>query len=207
MKKELFTVRVDDYFPELCEITIPTLKMYAESIDAKFTVIEQRKYPEFSPTYEKMQIYELGAVNDYNILVDCDIAIKDGMYDVTELVEGRQYGSWVEYYVGLNVCNDDILDVSTDRVPVTNFMVSTKESHSIWKPLTISKEEALIRMKRPFVIDEYCVGRNVKKFKMTHKAIIMPGADDNLFKHANITTDNKDISTVLSELKNFISDE
>ena len=36
-KKELFVVQVDNYFPELCEITTPSLKTYANKIDANTT--------------------------------------------------------------------------------------------------------------------------------------------------------------------------
>lgn len=206
MKKELFVVRVDNYFPELCNLTLPTIKNYAEKIGAKFTVISERKYPDYPPAYEKVQIYDLGTDNDFNILVDCDLVFDEAMYDVTELVSENSVGSWMEYDPHLTIAFDEYIKLDgSDRIPATNFMVSTKDTHKIWEPFEIELVSIINNMKRSWVIDEYCVGHNMKKYDIKNKGIIVPGAENNLFMHANIETDNKDLKTALTEIEDFLS--
>lgn len=86
MKKTLFTLAVDGYAPEICDLTFPIMRRYADKIGADFHVITARKFPEFPPVYEKLQIYDLGREmgNDWNIYVDADALIHPDMFDVTE---------------------------------------------------------------------------------------------------------------------------
>lgn len=203
MKKEIFVVRVDDYFPALCDITLPTIERYANKIGAKFTIIAERKFPEFPPTYEKMQVYDLGRDNDWNILLDCDMAIND-MYDVTEIVTEGHVGVWMDYDPRLTIEYDDVIPLD-GSVPIvaTNFVASRREHHEIWKPLQMSYEEAASRMKRLFVIDEYCVSRNIISMKIPISGLAVPGAENNLFIHCNITTDSN-LQDSLKKIQTFL---
>ena len=42
MKKVIFTLSVDDYSPEITEITFPLMRYYARKIDAEFRIITER---------------------------------------------------------------------------------------------------------------------------------------------------------------------
>jgi len=189
MTKELFVVCVD-YNPAIASTTIPLLKEYAKKINAAFTVITERKYPKFPPTYEKMQVHELGKDNDCNILVDCDMFISKAMYDVTEVVS-EGVGAWEEYDPSLTIKRDEYIKLDgSDRIPATNFMVVWKDQHETWKPFDITFEEASSRMKRLFVIDEYCVGRNIKRCGFLVRGLLLPGTYGALFYHKNLTTNS-----------------
>ena len=190
MRKEIFVVRVGNYMPALCRHTLPSIKRYAKKIGAKFTLIRDRKFPEFSPTYEKMQVFDRGKDNDWNILLDCDMYLDEGMYDVTEIVSEDTVGSWMVYDPQVTIQSDEYLRLDgSDKIIATNFVVSGARQHSIWKPLEFSAQEALSRMKRSFVVDEYCVGRNIKRLGIGLSSISLPGAADNLFVHCNASTD------------------
>lgn len=83
MKKTLWTVNVDNYAPEITAMTMPLIKRYAEKCDAEFRQITERKFPDWPPVYEKLQIYELGRDQDWNIYIDADAVVHPGFFDVT----------------------------------------------------------------------------------------------------------------------------
>lgn len=206
MKKELFTVAVDNYFPELCELTFPLLEKYAKRIGANFTIIKNRKYPDWPPTYEKMQIYELGMDNDYNILVDSDIIIKDKFPDITFLVPESFVGVYMTYQASMIYSNmEPFKDDPRDIGLATNFVVTTKSSHGLWKPLNCSWEEAKNYSKRQFIIDEYCASKNLAENHYELSGIVPPGFDKTQFVHMNVTTDNIEVKQEFLEyIKKFI---
>jgi hypothetical protein len=84
-KKTIFTLCIDDYLQDVCDLTFPFMKRWADKIDADFFVITERKFPEFLPVYEKMQIYKLGKEmeNDWNIFLDCDTLVHPDLVDLT----------------------------------------------------------------------------------------------------------------------------
>ncbi len=47
----------------------------------------------------------------------------------------------------------------------TEFVVSGNLNHDIWTPLDCGWEEARKHTKREFIIDEYCVSRNLARFR------------------------------------------
>ena len=199
MKKELFVVVVNDYFPELCKITIPSLKRYADKINSKFTIIEERKFPTFPPTYEKLQIYELGKDNDVNILLDCDMLIKKDMYDITEL--GKEIRCMDDYEVR-DLFKDEIF--KNKRALATNFISVPQKFHQIWKPLPRSFEEVRTNLKREFIVDEYCVSKNLIEFGYDYNGILIGNAYGNLLYHLNINTESKNVNELLSVAKLFL---
>lgn len=85
MKKVVWTLLVNDYFPELAAITAPNHQEYARAIGAEFRRITERRYPEWHPTYEKVQTFELGRDADWNIHIDADLMVAPTMLDITKL--------------------------------------------------------------------------------------------------------------------------
>ncbi len=199
MKKEIFVVIVDNYFPELCKITVPALKKYADKINSKFTIIDERKFPTFPPTYEKLQIYELGKGNDFNILLDCDMLIRKDMYDVTKF--GEEIRCMDDYNVG-ELFKDEIF--KNRKALATNFISVPQKFHQIWKPLTQSFEEIRTNLKREFIIDEYCVSKNLIELGYNYNGILIGNAYGNLLYHLNINTESKNVNELLSIAKLFL---
>jgi hypothetical protein len=182
----LFTVCVDNYHPEIACRTIPAMRAYAEKINSDFQMITERKFPEWPPTYEKVQVYELGKGYECNILLDCDLLLSERMYDVRGVVPIGYVGAWLQYDPSITVKEDEYMKLDgSDSILSTNFIVTRREQHKLWEPMNIPVLAAKDRMKRWFVVDEYCVGRNLKKFG--YKVSGIPGAE-NLFYHYNVTT-------------------
>lgn len=86
VKKTIYTLNTNNFAPkEITDITYPLLKHYAYKIGADFVEIKERKFPEWTPTYEKCQVYQLGqeAQNDWNIFIDYDALVHPDTPDVT----------------------------------------------------------------------------------------------------------------------------
>jgi hypothetical protein len=86
MKKVVYTLNIDNYAPDLCQITYPFLRHYAHKIGARLQIISERKFPDWPVTAEKLQIYELGRDNDISIYIDSDALVHPDFWDPTELV-------------------------------------------------------------------------------------------------------------------------
>jgi len=86
VKKILWTLNIGNYAPEICSLTYPLMKKYADKIGAEFRVIDERKFPEFPVTYEKLQLFELGRQSDWTLYVDSDAVIHPGFWDPCEHV-------------------------------------------------------------------------------------------------------------------------
>ena len=203
MKKEIFTVCVDNYKPDLCAITVPTIEAYAKKIGAKFTLITERKYPEYSPTYEKVQIHELGKNNDWNILIDADILIGEDFPDVTKNVPHDSVGLYMQYQADMLFASHPYFIKDGRKLGVaSNFMVASKFCHDVWTPL-VEKVNPSTVTKREFILDEYCFSRNVAQFGI--KVCSIAKEDElNRMKHLNITTDN--IQDPIEIAKNWLDD-
>ena len=54
----IHTIIIGDYFPEMCALTIPNLKAYADKIGADFNIISTPMFDVYGypPNYEKFQI-------------------------------------------------------------------------------------------------------------------------------------------------------
>jgi len=88
-KKTLYTLNLNpEDYKEITAMTYPLLKHYARKCGAEFHEITERKFPDWPPTYEKLQVYELGreAKNDWNIFFDADAMIHPNTPDFTEIV-------------------------------------------------------------------------------------------------------------------------
>ena len=191
MKKAIWVVNIDNYLPELCKITLPTIKNYAKKIGADFNLITERKFSDFPPTYEKLQVHELGKSYDWNILIDADMLIHRDMYDPTEHVFLFSVGFWMEYQADLLFEADQYFIRDGRKLGMaSNFMVVSKFCHDVWTPLELDAKTALTKTKRAFIIDEYCISRNIAKFGLRYMSILNNPEDGNLFYHLNVNTDN-----------------
>ena len=172
MKKTVYTLCVDNYFPELCAITLPTHAAYAKRIGAEFVLITDRKYPEWHPTYEKMQIWDLGKENDWNIHIDADMYISPYLHDVTGYI-AKFDSPAPPYTVGWYSIYDPKLYYKPNRYFMRDernigicsaFIAVPSLCHEIWEPFTMSYDEALKGTVQPHGLDDYCMSINFAKY-------------------------------------------
>lgn len=173
MKKfAVWVVNINNYFPELLNITLPTIKSYASKIRADFNLITERKFPDFPPTYEKVQVHELGKEYSWNILFDADILLHKDLPNFT-LYPPDCVSFDAGYEASSRFIPDDyFFRDGRNRGISTYFLAASEICHDIWTPLDISAEETKSRISRWHIADEFCISRNLAKFGLKYVGFV-----------------------------------
>lgn len=214
IKKTIFTLRVDDYSPEICDITYPFLKHYAKKIGADFYVIDKRKFPEFPVMYEKLQIYELAKEmkNDWNIYLDSDALVHPNALDYTAYLRKDTIAHYGLDFGNMRFAYDhNFLRDGRDIGSAGWCVIASDWCVDLWTPLDIPLDEALKAItptnlecergiKAEHLLDEYVISRNIAKFGLKVKTIknimeeVMPGG--NCFWHDYSITNNQKVESL-----------
>lgn len=195
MKKVVYTLNIDNaYAPGITALTYPLIQRWASKICADFQVITKRKFPNTPVVYEKLQIYELGKHNDWNIYVDSDTIVHPDMFDITEHLykdtvfhhgndmagnrwrydnyfrrDGRHIGSCNWLTIASDWCIDlwHPLDDITIEQAVANIYPTQNELNTV-----ITSEH---------LIDDYTLSRNIAKYglKFTSFLQLLAKLNDN----------------------------
>jgi hypothetical protein len=161
MKKTVFTLNVDKYAPQITALTYPLLRYYAQKIGADFHIIDQRKFPDYPVTYEKMQIFDLAKEmkNDWNIYIDSDALIHPETPDWTEHMHKQTVA-----HNGIDMANirwryDNYFRRDGRNVGSCNwFTIASDWCVDLWHPLDITIEEAIANI-YPTVDEQKLVNR------------------------------------------------
>jgi hypothetical protein len=197
MKKCLFVVNINNYMPEVCTLTMPTIEKYARKIGAEVKVISERIYANVSVTYEKAQIHALGADNNWNVLIDADIAIGNGFPDVTAIVPPTRVGVHMAYTASQHFpCDMYFKRDARDVAIASDIMAVPHACHDVWTPL--EGDPASYQIRRPFILDEYCFSRNLAKFGLKFCGVV---PDESMIFHLNHGSSG---GRSLDELKEFV---
>jgi len=186
-KKCIFTLNVDGYAPEICEITYPLLRRYADKIGAEFYVISERKFPEWAPVYEKLQIYDLGRQmgNDWNLYIDSDALVHPDLMDLTNLLPKDTVMHNGADHAGNRWKYDRYFLRDGRHIGSCNwFTMASDWCIELWKPLDdLTHEEAVARINptvgelntiitADHLIDDYTLSRNIAKFGLKFKSFM-----------------------------------
>ncbi|MBM3207921.1 MAG: hypothetical protein FJZ57_04875 [Chlamydiae bacterium] len=173
MIKRIHIVNINNFFPELFELTYPTVEAYAKKFGYEINLITERKFPDWHINYEKMQVWEDGKGANLNILLDADVLIHPEFNDVMTFVP-RNFIAFNDNYnasAKFKLNNYFIRD-QRDVGIASNFVVSTDLTHDVWKPLKITPEEGKeITFVREGDIDEYCLSHNMAKYGLKYCGI------------------------------------
>ena len=71
MKKQVVTLDIGNYAPEVTCMTLPFLSRFAHKIGAEFNIIDRPVFNEASVTYEKFQLYERSKGYDWTYFSGC----------------------------------------------------------------------------------------------------------------------------------------
>lgn len=186
-KKTIFTLRVDGYAPEICEITYPLLKHYAKKIGADFYTIKERKFPEWPPVYEKLQIYELAKEmeNDWNIYIDSDALVHPDFFDVTEHLTKDTVCHNGRDMAGNRWTYDRFFRRDGRNIGSCNwFTVASDWCIELWHPIEDLTRDQIVSRIHPVVdelktiitaehlIDDYTLSRNIAKYGLKFTTIM-----------------------------------
>lgn len=178
--KCIWTLNIDNYAPEITEVTYPWIKYYAEKIGADFRIINERKWPNAPATYEKLQLFTEGEAYDWNIYIDSDALIHPDMFDVTRHIYPDtvlQYGSDL---AGTRWKDDKYFRRNTRQISSCNwFTVASNDCLDLWHPLEdLTIEQALANIKPQLkeaktcsdghLIDDYVLSRNISRFGLRY---------------------------------------
>jgi hypothetical protein len=178
MRKTVFTLRVNDYSPAICDLTFPLIKWWANKIGADFYVIDKRCYPDFPVTYEKLQIFDLGRQmkNDWNIFIDADALIHPETPDWTEHLKKDTVAHNGLDFASLRWRYDDIFRRDGRNIGSCNWnTIASDWCLDLWHPLDIPLDQALDNIHptveelntvvtREHLIDDYAVSRNIARY-------------------------------------------
>ena len=166
MKKAcVHTVVLNNWFPELCDLTLPLIQKWADNINADFNLITKPKYPEWPANYERFQIWESGANYEWNINVDADFILHPELEDVTDNDPAIVRA---EAYMDLNVFfypNQYFLRDGRGIGMSDNFILSSYMTHDVWTPLPLSYDGAKKHcIKDPRQVSEFAVSLNIARY-------------------------------------------
>jgi len=187
LKKTVFTLNVDNYAPEITELTYPLIKRYADKIGADFYTIKERKFPGFPPVYEKLQIYELAQKmeNDWNIYIDSDALIHPDLMDITNHLSKDTVSHYGSDLASNRWKYDRFFSRDGRNIGSCGwFTIASDWCVELWKPLDdLTLEEAVANI-NPILndlnnliiperlIDDYTLSRNIAKYGLKFTTFI-----------------------------------
>ena len=188
MKKLIHCVYINDFFPELWKLTLPTIKQYAYNIGAELNIITKRKFPQWHINYEKIQVYEDGKYADANFLIDADILIHKDFPDFSSGITFPHHIAFNDnYHASTKFHIKDNINFQRDGRDVgiaSNAVISFKSTHDIWTPLDITPQEGKqITHVREGDIDEYTLSNNMARFGLKYTGITWEEWQRNFFVH------------------------
>ena len=176
MKKIIHCVYINDYFPELWEMCLPTIKQYAYRTKSELNIITERKFPEWHINYEKFQVYEDGKHADSNFLIDADVLIHPQFPDFSDSITLPHHIAFNDNYhasTKFNVIDNVYFQRDGRDVGIaSNAVISFKSTHDVWEPLNITPDRGKeITFVREGDIDEYCLSHNMAKYGLKYTGI------------------------------------
>lgn len=162
-------VATPEYQPEMCALTLPHLKAYADSIGADFNLMQDRQRPDWPVVCEKQRIYDVGRHYDWNFSIDADILLHPKLGDITQRHPPTKVGNW--WFFNLS----DAFDISKDKYfvrdgrkygIVESFVVTTRHTHQLWEPLPGEFKDyaGVIGDGNHWRTGEFCLSRNLAKY-------------------------------------------
>lgn len=210
MKKAVHVVNIDNFFPELWDLTYPTIKAYADRIHADLNIISKRKYEGVHINFEKMQVYEDGKSYDANFLVDADVLIHNKFPDFTTIVPNHHIGFNHNYHAStkFDVSNNIYFQRDGRDVGIaSNAVISYKSTHDIFELNSIETNDIpKICKVREGDIDEYNLSLNLAKYGLKYTGICWESWQEYYFQHIGTGDRQKAIVIANAILKRWIED-
>ena len=210
MKINVFTLNINNYCPEMMELTVPLIKKYANKIGAEFIEITERKFQDYHIHYEKLQIYDIGKDADWNIFFDGDVIVNNSMIDIREsnpnmvlLKDG--------YNVDIKFLTNKYFYKRKQGI-ASCFVATSKNCHNLWEPLDltpkeisskiiISKKDINDGLKADTPQDEYALSYNLAKYEYNYSGVPI----DSMYHsyNANYNDNSKKLNEIKDKLKEW----
>jgi hypothetical protein len=173
MTKKVWALRIGNYWPEMCSISMPLIQYWAEKNGWKFETISIRAWPEMPVTYEKLQVSFRGSHATHNLLLDLDLLLRPDFVDPSQWIHPAFVASSYAFDA-LTMFKPDKYFVRDGRnIGIAGGCVySTELTHEVWEPAyDLSGQQILESTKRAHIADEFCLSRNLAKYGLKHTGI------------------------------------
>ena len=205
MKKAcVHVVVIDDWFPELCALTLPLIQKWAKNIGADFNLISKAKFEGWPANYERFQIYEQGRDYCWNINIDADFVVHPDLEDVTcndpAIVRAEAYMNAGVFFYSNHYFLRDGRNIGISD----NFILSSHWTHDVWTPSNLSYEEtAQFCIKDPRQVSEFIVTMNVARFGLKCSGAVK---DKSKLYHIHSTGSGQSKEDILNIARNKIKE-
>lgn len=221
-KKTIFVLEVENYSKEIVRLTRPILELYAQKIGATIYPITTRKFPDFPPVYEKLQIFELGQElnNDWNIYIDSDAIVHPETMDVTTFLKPDTIMHHGTDFAQYRWSYDQYFLRDGRHIGSCNwFTVASSLCIDLWRPLDDLTMEQAVKNIHPIVqeldagiepshlIDDYTLSRNIAKYglKALNFLDLLKELNNtgNFFFHEYMVSEDKKVHDIKQCLRNW----
>ncbi len=222
IKKTIFLVNVDNYAPEITELTYPFIELYARKIGAEICHITERKFPHLPPVMEKLQIYEIAQKmqSDWNIYIDSDALIHPEMIDWTVFLKKDTIAHNATDMAAVRWKYDRFFMRDGRNIGSCNwFTIASDWCIELWKPIddmndqeildsifqTIGELNTVISIEH--LMDDYTLSRNIAKYGFKVKRIrdlseeLLPGS--NFMWHAYLISREEKVKQLKQVIKDW----
>jgi len=187
-------LNVGNFFPELTELTLPTIEAFAKRIKADINIITERKYSDMNVLAEKIQVYDYGQDYDQNMLLDLDVLIHPMCYNPFDVNIPDDYVAFKDnYHASVKFASDEYFKSDPRNVGISACCVfSTRTTHNLWKPIDDIALEQINNniLQDRKIIDEYTMSRNLAKYHIPYMAPY-PMDQYNLMLHLGFYEEDK----------------
>lgn len=176
-KKVIYTLNTGgNHTPEITAVTYPYIKLFADKIGADFRIIDERKWPEWPATYEKLQIFTEGRDYDWIYYIDSDALIHPDMFDVTRHLHPDTVLQYGNDLIGTRFKDNQYFRRDTRQISSCNwFTVAHVDCLDLWHPLEDMTVEEALKNIRPqlkesptcsdgHLIDDYVLSYNIARY-------------------------------------------
>ena len=194
---------MNNFFPELVELTLKTVERYAKKINSKINIISERKFPDWPILTEKLQVYDYTDY-DWNILMDADILVHPDTPDPLVYFDPREVGNKDEYVASNQLRPDKYFIRDGRNLGLSACLICTSRlTHDLWKfPTDLTKEEILENiLQERKCVDEYVISRNLAKYGLKYRELF-PVKYYNMMFH--LGTEDEDKDKILSRAKEWM---
>ena len=185
-RKTIWTLNIDKYAPNITQLTYPLIERYAKKIGASFEVITTKKFPDWPVVYEKLQIFELGKNEDWNIYIDSDALVHPDLFDVTEYLAKDTVLQNGKDLAGNRWKYDRFFQRDGRHIGCCNwFTVASNWCRELWKPLEdLTRQQAVDNISLTVVeknsglmdtghlVDDYTLSRNIAQYGLKFETFI-----------------------------------
>lgn len=96
VKKAIVSGAFGERYLKMAEVTYPTMASYAKSVGADFVPLKERRYPQATAHWEKLQLHGVLEQYDRVIWFDSDVVVRPGAQNLFDMVEEETFGAWDE---------------------------------------------------------------------------------------------------------------